>query len=81
LFHFVTLAGSEIPISTKAGEISRFARNLKGSPIGKPFNIVYVITQNVTGLPKGKYDGDGCVLFVSLKSLPFGRQAKINVIL
>jgi hypothetical protein len=46
----------------------RFARKKKGSPIGKPFYIVYVITQNVTGLPKGKYDGDGCVLFVSLSS-------------
>ena len=45
---------------------SQFARKKKGSPFGKPFNIVYVITLNVTGLPKGKYDGDGCVLFVSL---------------
>jgi len=33
----------------------RFARNSlakKGSPFGKPFHIVYVITQNVTGLLK-----------------------------
>jgi len=70
-------------MSGEAEEIScfRFLASLgirKGSPIGKPFNIVYVITQNVTGLPKGKYDGDGCVLVVSLRNLPVGRKAKIN---
>jgi hypothetical protein len=68
VFSFSYVGRSETLFITKAEEISRFARNKKGSPIGKPFNIVYVITQNVTGLPKGKYDGDGCVLFVSLRS-------------
>jgi hypothetical protein len=69
---FVFVVRTEVDIlyrHERSRGLLRFARNSlakKGSPFGKPFHIVYVITQNVTGLPKGKYDGDGCVLFVSL---------------
>jgi len=35
-----------------------------------------VFTQNVTGLPKGKYDGDGCVFFVSLRKPAFRQTGK-----
>jgi len=67
---------------TKSGQVPRFAREgkNKGSPIGKPSTIVYVVTQNVTGLPKGKYDGDARVLFVSLscKNKRDTLKSKIN---
>jgi len=69
LFHFALLR-----------KLLRSARNSlakkRAHLFGKPFQIVYVITQNVTGLPKGKYDGDGCVLFVSLKTPAFRQKRK-----
>jgi len=42
--------------------------NKKSSPIGKPLNIVLREHKTSPAYLKGKYDGDGCVFFVSLSS-------------
>jgi hypothetical protein len=55
LFAFVMSSNARHQTRANSEEIASLRSQEKGSPIGKPFQIVYVITQNVTGLPKGKY--------------------------
>jgi hypothetical protein len=53
-----------------------------GSDIKRAHHVVspllYHYTKDHRLTFQGKHDGDVCVLFVSLSSLPIGRQAKIK---